>query len=253
MRRWTSVLAVSLGLAMCSTARAQRVPMHVAIEHGWDTRIHVLAPIPADSKIGREFPNRKMVVGFAFDQYWLAIPIWNRRGSFVICPEVDESEKPDEYWILNEQGLEEISTAVGVPADRLVKPLLYYIPWGWLLVAAIAAFVKLTSGPGPHKRFRRLWSQPTYRAATARFLGVEESRLPEEFDTLVLESFPAEPEARFEEVVAWLVDQGIGRRRAVRDLEFLSMYLVDNGKLIVVPPAEEAGPPEDAGGEEPAP
>ncbi len=249
MRRWTSLLAVSLALATSSTAWAQRVPM--VIEHGWDTKIHVLGPVAADSKIGRDFPDRKMVVAFAYDQFWLGIPIWNSRGSFVICHEFGESEKPDEYWILNEQGAEEISAAVGVPADRLVKPLLYYIPWGWMLIAAIAAFVKFTSGPGPHRRFKRLWTQPTYRAAMARFLGVEESRLTEEFDTIVLDSFPPDTSARFDEVVAWLVDQGIGRRRAIRDLEFLSLYLVDNGKVIVVPPSEKTGSPEDAGGEEP--
>jgi hypothetical protein len=250
MRCWTSLLAVSLALATCSTARAQRVPL--VIEHGWDNKIHALAPIPADSNIGREFPNRKMVVGFAYDQYWLLIPIWNSRGSFVICQEFAESEKPDEYWILNEQDPEEISSAVGVPADRLVKPLLYYIPWGWILVSAIAGFIKFTSGPGPHKRFRRLWGQPTYRVAMARFLGVEPSRLPEEFDTIVLDSFPADPSTAFDEVVAWLVEQGIGRRRAIRDLEFLSMYLVDNGKLIVVAPPEGAPPTEDAGDPEPS-
>jgi hypothetical protein len=249
MRRWTSLLAVSLALATSSTARAQRVP--VVVEHGWDTKVYSLAPIAADSKIGREFPDRNMVVGFAYDQYWLVIPIWNSQGSFIICQEFGESEKPDEYWILHEQGPEEISAAVGVPADRLVKPLLYYIPWGWLLVAAIAGLVKLTSGPGPHKRFRRLWSQATYRAAMARFLGVEESRLTEEFDTIVLDSFPPDTPARFDEVVVWLVDQGIGRRRAIRDLEFLSLYLVDNGKVIVVPPPEKTGSPEDAGGEVP--
>jgi hypothetical protein len=250
MRCWTSLLAVCLALGTGSTARAQRVP--VVIEHGWATKIHGLAPIAADSKLGREFPNRKMVVGFAYDQYWLAIPLWNSRGSFVICQEFAESEMPDEYWTLNEQGAEEISAAVGVPADRLVKPLLYYLPWGWMLVAGIIVIIKLTSGPGPHKRFRRLWSQPSYRTAMARFLDVDESRLPEEFDSSVVDSFPADPSSRFDEVVAWLVDQGIGRRRAVRDLEFLSMYLVDNEKLIVVAPPQETGPPEDLPGEEPA-
>ena len=239
-----------LALATCSTARAERVP--VVIQQGWDTRIHVLGTIPADSMVGRDFPDRKMVVGYAYDQFWLAIPIWNSRGSFVICQEFGDSEKPEEYWILEQQVAEEVASAVGVPADRLVKPWLYYVPWGWILVAAIAAFVKLTSGPGPHRRFKRLWSQATYRAAMARFLGVEESRLPEEFDSVVVDSFPADPSGRFDEVVAWLVDQGIGRRRAIRDLEFLSMYLVDNAKVIVVPPSEKTGPPEDAGGADPA-
>jgi hypothetical protein len=251
MRYLTSLLLVITASGIPSTAHAQHIPL--VIEHGWNTNLHKLAPISADSKIGKEFPNQKMVVGFAYDEYWLVIPLWNSRGSFVICEDFPPPENPAQYWILEEQGAEAVSTATGVPGGRLGKPSLYYVPWGWILLAGIAVLVKFMSGPGPHKRFRRLWSEPSYRAAMANLLEVEESRLPADFETIVLERLPRDPSERIDEVVEWLGQQGIGRRRATRDLEFLLGYLVDNEKLTVAPPPEDTSPPQAPGPEEPTP
>jgi hypothetical protein len=244
-----SLLVVILAVATPSTAQAQRIPMRVVIEQGWNTNVDVIAPIPADSEIGREFPNQRMVIGFAYDQYWFIIPIWNSRGSFIICEEFTGSKRPEEYFILKDQSAEAISAAAGVPADGLRKPFLYYVPWGWLLPAAIAVIVKLTSGPGPHERFRRLWREPRYRSATARLLGVEESQVPADFETIVLVGPPTDPSARFDEVVTWLVQQGVSRRRSARDLDFIARYLFDNHKLTLVAPPDETSPPIDSGSE----
>jgi hypothetical protein len=57
---------------------------------------------------------------------------------------------------------------------------------------------------------------PRYRAAIARLLGVDESQVPADFDTIVLVGPPPELSTRFDEVVTWLVQQGMGRRRADR-------------------------------------
>ncbi len=35
-----------------------------------------------------------MVVGFTYDHFWIGVPLWNNRGSFVIYEQSEEDERP---------------------------------------------------------------------------------------------------------------------------------------------------------------
>ena len=215
-------------------ARAQRIP--VSFQTGWETVITRLGPVAAESEAGREAPNEHMAVIFAYDQYWLIIPIWTRAQGFGGCEDFEYPQKPKEIWIFEEQNTAKISADFGVPEDELERPLSYFVPQGWALIAVIAVLAKFMGGPGPQKRFSRLWGDPRYRRAIAKLLDHDWREFPEVFDQITLDETPPDPAHRFDDVVRWLVEQGIGRRKASRELDFLSRYLVDNNKIALLPP-----------------
>ena len=111
---------------------------------------------------------------------------------------------------------------------------------------AIGLVVKFTSGPGPQKRFERIWINPAYRTAIAKLFKIENSTFPLESETIVLEASP-DPSHQFDDVVAWLGEQGIRRRKAARELDFILRYLIDNRKLVCVAPPEIVNPVEHFG------
>jgi hypothetical protein len=230
---WKGLIPAIVLVALSSPARAQRIP--VSIQHGWETVITRLGPVAADSEVGRESPNDHLAVFFAYDQYWLIIPIWTRAQGFGSCEDFEYPQKPKEIWIFDNQNTAQIARAFGVPEDRLRRPFSYYVPQGWVLVGVIALLVKFMGGPGPHKRFIRLWRDPRYRRAIAKLLDQGGREFPEVFDQITLNQTPPDPAHKFDEVVTWLVEQGIGRRKAARELDFLVRYLVDNNKLALPP------------------
>ncbi len=118
------------------------------------------------------------------------IPFWNSRGSYVIFKETKDSETPVEWMVLKEQSVDRVASTIGVTKNELGKPLMYYIPSGWLILVAIGLVVKFTSGPGPQKRFERIWINPAYRTAIAKLFKIENSTFPLEFETIVLEASP---------------------------------------------------------------
>lgn len=221
-------------VVMAPSAQAQRIP--VTIKVGWETVVNRLATVPADSEVGRRFPDDPMVICFAYDHLSFVIPIWTSRQGFAICKEFEGSGSPDRYWILKDQNTGNIASTFGVPEDRLRAPFLYYVPVGWFVLAGIALFVRLSSGPSPRKRFETLWVDPRYRTAVARLLNLEGQELPVVFDAIVLDGSPPDITANIDESVAWLEQEGIGRRKAIRDLDFLVRYLVDNGGIVMMPP-----------------
>lgn len=246
MKKFKHFCFTILIVGMTPPARAQRAP--VVISSGWETSIHALAPVSSDSELGREFPGGRLVVGFSYDQYWFIVPIWNSRGSFVICKEFKDDEKPNEFWVLKEQDVGKISPMLGVPGDRLKKPLFYYVPPSWFLIAAIVVAVGLMSGPGPDKRFRRLWTDPRYRTAVAGLLDLE-TAIPTDFEVIVLAGPIPDPSAKIDEVVDWLGQQGISRRKGTRNLNFMIEYLIENQKVVQADPAQDVDPGHDAGKE----
>jgi hypothetical protein len=237
---WKGMIPVVVFVVLSPPARAQRLP--VRIQHGWETVITRLAPVAANSEAGRESPNEHRAVCFAYDQYWLIIPIWTRGIGFVICEDFEYPEQPKRFWIVDDQNTVKIATAFGVPADSLRKPFSYFIPQGWILLAGIALLVQVMSGPGPKKRFSRLWGDSRYRRAAAKVLNMEGHDLPETFDEIVVRGTPPDPALKFDAVVSWLSEQGIGRRKASRNLDFLIRYLIDNQKLVVVAPPGDSKP-----------
>jgi hypothetical protein len=244
---WKGLIPAIVLVALSSPAQAQRIP--VSIQFGWETVITRLGPVAADSEAGKESPNGREAVIFAYDQYWLIIPIWTRAQGFGTCEDFEYPEKPKEFWILENQNTAEIAAHFGVPGDRLQRPFGYFVPQGWTLVAGIALLVKLFSGPGPHKRFSRLWGDLRYRNAAAKVLNQEGREFPEAFDQIVIEQEPTDSPAKLDEVVGWLVEQGIGRRKASRNLDFILRYLIDNQKLVLAPQPDDPKPPRGQGAE----
>ncbi len=202
-----------------------------------------LVPVPADSELLEGFPEKNLEVelGFVYDQLWLILPFWTKSGSFALYPVVEPSAKPDKFWILNEQDAGKLAKMLGVPAERLTQPFYYRLPFGWLAIVGAVVFVKLTSGPSAETRFKRLWDDDRFRAAVATVLGQRGRPLPDEFEALGMMTTPAVAETRLDEEVQKLQDQGVSRRKARRDLEFLIRYLGDNGKLVPVPPLLDSG------------
>jgi hypothetical protein len=243
------VPAVVLVAALSSPARAQRIP--VSFQFGWETVITRLGPVAADSEAGKESPNEHLAVIFAYDQYWLVIPIWTSAQGFGTCEDFEYPQKPKEILIFENQNAAEIAAAFGVPEDRLRRPFSYFVPQGWALVAVIALLVKFMGGPGPHKRFNRLWRDLRYRRAIAKLLDVDGREFPEVFEQITLNESPPDPAQKFDEVVTWLVEQGIGRRKALRELDFLMRYLVDNNKIALLPQKGGSNPEPDLGAEGP--
>jgi hypothetical protein len=238
VKLWNGVIPAALIVALASSAQAQRVP--VVIQTGWDTVYTRLASISADSDVGKEFPNEHLAVCFTYDQYWLIVPIWTKGHGFMICDEFEAPAEPKRCFRLNDQDTGKIAASLRLPEDSLRRPFSYFVPQGWTLLAAIALLVKFMSGPGPHKRFARLWGDPRYRRAVAMLLDVDGHEFPEVFDQITLNQSPPDPADKFDGVLTWLVEQGIGRRRASRELDFLMRYLVDNNKLAL--PHQQANP-----------
>jgi hypothetical protein len=225
--------AIGLAALLSSPARAQRIP--VSFHTGWETVITRLGPVAANSEAGRVAPNEHMAAIFAYDQYWLIVPIWTRAQGFGTCEDFEYPQKPKEFWVLDDQNTARIAADFGVPEDRLRRPFSYFVPQGWALIAAVAVFVKFMGGPGPQKRFSRLWADSRYRQAIAKLLDQDGREFPEVFDQITLNQTPPDPADRFDNVVRWLVEQGIGRRKASRELDFVMRYLVDNNKLALLP------------------
>jgi hypothetical protein len=241
MKKLAIVIIVSVFFASpSSSAHGARVP--VRVQFGWETTYQHLATVPpADPKGGAGTPEERIELAFVYDQYWIILPFWTSGGSFALYQAVEPPAKPERFMVLNDQDPEKLSKMLGVPQDRFTKPFFYRVPFGWVVVVGSVVGVSLMSGRSPEKRFARLWGDPRFRTAVARLLGLEGQDLPAEFDTLILTGPPPESDARFVDEVRNLQDQGVGRKKAVRDLEFLLRYLVDNGKLAMAepPPASE--------------
>ena len=236
-------------LATPSTARAQRARVPVHIQFGWETTCNPLGSVPAESKIHEDFEEKNVEVGFVYYQYWLILPFWTSGGSFALYGAVEPPQNPEVFWVMKEQDPVKLAELIGIPQDRFKKPFFYRIPFGWLVIVGAVVLVKLTSGPSAKTRFSRLWNDHRFRAAVASILGDKGQDLPDEFDAILLKEPPSE--ARFDEEVQRLEELGVPRRKAIRDLEFMMLYLVENGKLALVEPPQDSASAEESREESP--
>lgn len=198
---------------------------------GWQPNISELGPVSPSSEVGREFHDEQIAVGFAYDQYWIVSPLWNQGGKYVVFFKTDDAA---DIWILKDQSVEGVARLTGIDPALLRIPFFYRVPAGWLILAGILGYVQLISGPGPGKRFARLWRDERYRVAIARLLDLDPGTFGEQFQTIQVPEEMPDFSARSNEVVQWLQGRGIGARQANRNLEFMMGYLIENRKLTVV-------------------
>jgi hypothetical protein len=219
-----------LGLPTSVVAQRARVP--VRVQFGWSTSYQDLASVPADSEVLEGSGEKNLDLCFVYDQFWLVLPFWSSNGSFAVHRTVVPPTKADSFWVLKEQDSQNLAKTLKLPEDRFTKPFLYRVPFGWLVMVGIVLFVNLTSGPSPEKRFARLWSDERYRKAIASLVGYTGPPLRDPFEPIILAGAPPDAEVSFADEVQKLRDQGVSRRKAGRDLEFLLLFLANNGGIV---------------------
>lgn len=232
---------ILFGLPCSVTAQRMRVP--VRVQYGWSTSYQDLARVPADSVVLEESEEKDLDLCFVYDEFWLIFPFWSRGGTFAVHQTVAPPKKADGFWVPEKHDVQTMARMLNLPEDRFKKPFFYYCPFGWLVIVASFLFVGLTSGPSPEVRFARLWSDERYRIAIANLLGIKGRPLQDPFEPIVLEGAPPDGDVSFGDEVEKLGDLGLSRRKARRDLEFLLLFLANNGGFALA----EDPPPSDGG------
>jgi hypothetical protein len=196
---------------------------------GWGSSVESLVAVSPESELAREFPDKSVSIAYKWDEFWLGFPFWVTGHEYLLAVSENRADL-NEYFVLDVQDPDKLAELASVSAETLRPPLFSRVPFGYVFAGAACVVVWLISGPSPRKRFERLMQDDRYRDALQMF---------EDRRTAILETAGVDNSASgtisneqadsvYAEVIASLVQNGIGPDAANRNVEFMLRFLADN-------------------------